>query len=119
MTERIDFDAELTRAFALAEEPSDNGFATAVSQRVARVENRRRMGRGLHATLMGVAGAAGAFALWQVLSMIGPKLAVSAGSDLALLATAQAPAISLGMPLTMLLAAAAGAGVVWIQRGAE
>jgi hypothetical protein len=119
MTERSDFDVELTRAFALADDPADDGFTVALTQRVAHVETRRRMGRGLHATLMGLAGAAGAFALWQVISAVGPKIAASMGPDLAYLVTAQAPAISLGMPLTMLLGAAAGAGIVWMQRSAE
>jgi hypothetical protein len=119
MSERTDFDVELTRAFALAEDPSDAGFTLAVASRVAKVETRRRLGRGVHAALMAVAGAAGAFALWQVLSATWPKIAASFGPDLALLFTTQLPSLSLGLPLTILLGAAAGAGVVWIQRSGE
>ncbi len=119
MTERNDFDVELTRAFALVEDPSDNGFTVAVGHRVARTETRRRIGRGLHTALMGVAGAAGAFALWQVVGAAAPQIVAGLGLNLAMLVTAQAPVISLGMPLTMLIGAAAGAGVVWMQRGAD
>jgi hypothetical protein len=119
MTERNDFDAELTRAFALTDDPADDGFANALGARLAQVEGRRRIGRGVRASLMAVAGSAGAFALWQIMTVAGPKIANAIGPDLALLVTAQAPMVSLGMPLTMLLGAAAGAGVVWMQRGAE
>lgn len=116
MTDTTDFDAELKRAFALADEPSDDGFTQALSARVALAEGRRRLGRGVQSLLMGCAGGAGAFGLWRALEAVGPGLMAAAGPDLAMLVTAQIPVVSVGMPVLMALGAAAGAGVVWLRR---
>jgi hypothetical protein len=119
MTDTTDFDAQLKRAFALADQPSDDSFTQALSARVAASEGRRRLGRGAQAVLMGFAGGAGAFGLWQSLQTVGPGLMAAAGPDLAMLVTAQLPVVSFGMPVLMGLGAAAGAGVVWLRRSAD
>ena len=119
MTDTTDFDAELKRAFALADEPSGEGFTQSLSSRVAASERRRRLGRGAQSLLMGLAGGAGAFGLWQAIQAVGPGLMAAAGPDVAMLVTAQIPVVSLGMPVLMALGAAAGAGVVWLRRTAD
>jgi hypothetical protein len=116
MTEQTDFDATLTRAFALAAEPQDDGFTAAVSQQVAQVEGRRRMGRGARSLMLAGAGGAVAFAVWEVLQVAGAPILAAMGPDLAMLATAQLPTVSLGLPALLLLGAAAGFGAAWMQR---
>lgn len=119
MTDMSDFDTDLKRAFALADEPPEDGFATALAARVAASESRRRMGRGAQGLLMACAFGAGAFGIWQALQAVGPGLMAAAGPDLAMLVTAQAPIISAGMPVLLVLGAVAGASVTWLQRPAD
>lgn len=119
MTGMSDCDADLKRAFALADEPPEDGFSDALAARVAAFESRRRVGRGVQGLLMACAFVAAFIGIWQALEAVWPRLMASVGPDLAMLATAQTPIIPMGMPFLLILGAAAGAGVAWLRRAAD
>lgn len=107
----FNFDAELTRAFALAPEPADEGFAARVSGAVAQRERLRgAAGFGRVAALAVAAGAA-AYGALQVVQVLAPQLWTALGPDVAMALTAQAPAIGLGAPMLFMLAAAAATAI--------
>jgi hypothetical protein len=122
-----DFDAELKRAFAALEDPADNGFAAAVSARVARKESRLAALSVARIAAFAVAGGAFALAVISAAQTVGPGMvaqlgleftaaygAVSKGASEA--ATLQAALGSILTPL--LLAAAAGVGGLAVARSA-
>ncbi|MFZ4122615.1 MAG: hypothetical protein ACOYKM_13230 [Caulobacterales bacterium] len=108
--------AAMRRAFALADEPVEDGFGVKVSAAVASRQRRYRLGAGVRAVAMAVAGAAGGYGLLLVGGVLMPQIQAALGPSLLALVTAQAPMISIGAPLVMLLGAAAGAGAAYFSR---
>jgi hypothetical protein len=73
------FEADLRRAFAGIEDPADDGFAMAVSRRVARRERGAELGVWARAAAFAVAGAAGATAVFALAQTAGPMLMAQFG----------------------------------------
>lgn len=115
-----EFDADLTRAFAALEDPADNGFATAVTRRVAFQEKARAVRGYVHLAAFAVAGGAFAFGVLGSFQAMGPGWMAELGLGLAeahgALAAGSIPA-GIGALLTpLLVAAAAGIGGLAIAR---
>lgn len=113
-----DFNALLTRSFAEAEEPADNGFSVAVSARVARRVNDYRL-RSLAQNLgLAAAGAVVVYAAVGLMQGQGQDLLATAGLEVARAhdVIAEGPSLStlgqgllqsLGLGLTQILLGAA------------
>ncbi len=78
-----DFDALLTRSFAEAAEPVDDGFSVKVSHAVARSENALKVRNAIYSGGMAVAGAAIAYGVYAFTSAFGQEFMASAGLEIA------------------------------------
>ncbi len=113
-----DFDALLTRSFAEAEEPADNGFSVQVSRRVARRVSDYKLRSFAQGLGLAAAGAVVVYAGVSFMMGEGQDLLATAGLEVARAhdAIAEAPDLSnlgqgmlqsLGIGLTQILLAAA------------
>lgn len=91
-----DFNATLTRAFAEAHDPADDGFSVNIGHAVARRERMAKVMAGVQAAGATVATAAVAYGLWSAFSGFAPDLMASAGLELAKAhgAITQAPTVA-------------------------
>jgi hypothetical protein len=78
-----DFDALLTRSFAEAHEPVDDGFSVNVARGVARSENASKVRNAVYSGAMAIAGAAVAYGIYAFTSAFGQEFMASAGLEIA------------------------------------
>lgn len=120
-----DFNALLTRSFAEAAEPADDGFSARVSHTVARRETALKTRNAAYAVGMAAACAAVAYGLYSLGSGYGQEVMASAGLEVARAhgALSNAPSIggaaeglvqslSAGMTQVLLIMAALAGGAV-------
>ena len=74
-----DFDAFLTRSFAEAHEPADDGFSVHVARAVSRNERLARIRNTVQSSAWVVAGGAVAFGLYGLAMSVAPDVLASLG----------------------------------------
>ncbi|MBI1186235.1 MAG: hypothetical protein GC206_02715 [Alphaproteobacteria bacterium] len=113
-------DPDLKRAFALVDDPVDDGFTVAVSTRVARKERVRSAGRWAQFGAIMVAGAAVAYGVVGAAQSLGPTLMGEVGLGLAQAHGALAGgSLSAGLGaavIPLFIAVAAGVGGLAVAR---
>lgn len=118
-----DFNSVLTRAFAVAPEPADDGFSVRVSAAVARRERSARIFAGIQGVGIALAGLAVAYGAYVFATTAGGAMLSDAGLEFARAQGVLAPSVSnqaqdwmqsLGLGLTqiLLIAAALSGGAV-------
>lgn len=115
-------DPDLKRAFALLDDPADDGFTVAVAARVSRKEQMRKAARWGQFGAFGVAAAALAYGVVGLIQALGPGLMAEFGLGLAeahgALASGSLSAGLGALSTPLLLAIAAGVGGLAVARGA-
>lgn len=113
-------DPDLTRAFALMDDPADDGFTAAVAARVSRKEQMRKAARWAQFGAFGLAAVALAYGVAGLIQALGPGLMAELGLGLAEAHGALAGgsfSAGLGALATpLLLAIAAGVGGLAVAR---
>lgn len=91
-----DFNATLTRAFAEAHEPADDGFSVNIGHAVARHERLAKVMAGVQTAGATVATVAVGYGLWSAFSGFAPDLMASVGLEFAKAhgAISQAPTVA-------------------------
>lgn len=120
-----DFNALLTRSFAEADEPADDGFSVKVGHAVARSENALKVRNAAYTVGMAAAGAAILYGTYGLVSTFGQELMASAGLEVARAhgAISSAPSVtgaaqgllqsmSAGLTQVLLITAALAGGAV-------
>lgn len=91
-----DFDALLTRSFAEAHEPADDGFSVNVGHAVARRERANKFRNATYTIGMAAAGAAVLYGAYGIATAFGQEFLATAGLEVARAHGAMSSAPSIG-----------------------